>query len=91
MKDMIFTNFRDFFCIFSNLIFDLKSFKIIKKLAKIFLFFARVPCGYDVALRVTWQRHAGPRGAYVAHIFYLFHILHIYKWVFSLAYMGRGN
>ena len=57
-------------------------------MTKMFLFFARVPRGCDVALKATWQRHAGPRGAYATLCIYLIHT--IYKWVFSLAYMGRG-
>ena len=41
-----------------------------------FLFFARVPRGCDVALRATWQRHAGSRGAYAVCIFILLHNLY---------------
>ena len=40
--------------------------KIIKKKEEKGGIFARDPRGYDVALRATWQRHAGPRGAYAA-------------------------
>ena len=38
------------------------------------------PRGCDVALRATWQRHAGPRGAYAGYTYtyYLF-IYYIYK------------
>ena len=39
LKDMIFTIFRDFSRFFSNLIFDLKLFKMIKKIGKnLFIF-----------------------------------------------------
>ena len=55
---MNFINFRDFY----NFIFDLKPFFFKRGLD-----FARVPRGCDVALRATWQRHAGPRGAYAAY------------------------
>ena len=80
---MIFTILRDFSKFFP-ILFLFKMFKTIKKITKMFLFFARVPRGCDVALRATWQRHAGPRGAYAAHIHYI-HILHmLYKEVFSL-------
>ena len=53
-----------------------------------FYIFARDPRGCDVALWATWQRHRGPRGAYPAlHIFLIIYI--VYKWVFSLPYIGR--
>ena len=29
----------------------------------------RVPRGCDVALKATWQRHAGPRSAYAAYTY----------------------
>ena len=57
---MIFTIFRDF----SDFIFDLKRLKINKKWQKV-VYFRAGPRGCDVALRATWQRHAGPRGIYV--------------------------
>ena len=47
-------------------------------MTKRFSFFARVPRGCNVAHKATWQRHAGPRGAYVAYTYiYLFHIVNI--------------
>ena len=46
---------------FSNFIFQFKTFKINKKMTKSILIFAQVPRGC-VALRATWQCHAGPRG-----------------------------
>ena len=67
MKDKIFLDFfRDLkflgiFLDFYNFIFRFKTFKINKKMQKVFNFCAG-PCGCDVALRATWQRHAGPRG-----------------------------
>ena len=30
------------------------------------------PRGCDVALKATWQRHAGPRGAYMADVMCIF-------------------
>ena len=57
---MIFTIFKDFLD-FSDFIFDLKTFKINKKMQKVINSRAG-PRGCDVALRATWQRHAGPRG-----------------------------
>ena len=61
-------------------------------MTKRILFFARVPRGCDVALRATWQRHAGPRGAYAAlYIFFIIIIITIYSIkFFSLPYIGRG-
>ena len=55
-------------------------------MTKRFSFFARVPRGCDVALRATWQRHVGPRGAYAGCIIiFIIHIAYtLYKWVFSL-------
>ena len=41
------------------------------------IYFARAPRGCDVARKATWQRHADPRSAYVAHYTYYIHILHI--------------
>ena len=55
---------------------------------KLFLFRA-VPCGCDVALRATWQRHVGPHGAYVAFNIFIIYLHTIYIRVFSLAYIGR--
>ena len=58
-------DFSEFISIFNN--------KNKLKNDKRILFFARVPRGCDVALRATWQRHAGPRGAYAAlYIFYYY-------------------
>ena len=74
---MIFTIFRDFFWIFSDFIFDLKRLKINKKWQKA-VYFRTGPRGCDVALRPTWQRHAGPRGAYAAYNYILYsYSLHI--------------
>ena len=64
---MTFLIFRDFFWIFFEfiLIFNVKNkFKIGKKGGII----RAGPRGCDVALRATWQRHAGPRGAYAARM-----------------------
>ena len=60
---------------YSEFIFDFKSFKIIKNNIKRGLIFVRATwC--DVALRATWQRHAGPseclRGAEVTRGCYLY-------------------
>ena len=61
-----------------------------KKITKRGLYFARDPHGCDVARKATWQRHADPRSAYVAHYTYSIYFIIIYiKWVFSLPYMGR--
>ena len=84
-----FYNFRDFFWIFSdfsNYIFYLKTvFKLNKKI-KIRKKGARDPRGCDVARKATWQRHADPRSAYVAHTYYyIIIIIYIVKGVFSLA------
>ena len=58
-------------------------------MTKSILVFARVPRGCDVALRATWQRQAGPRGAYAAYIYiYIFYIFYIVR-VFSLPYIER--
>ena len=77
---MIFTIFRDFSRFF-RFYFRFKTFKIILKMTKSILFFARVPRRCDVALGATWQRHAGPRDAYATcvyiYIVYLFHIVSI--------------
>ena len=83
---MIFTIFRDFSGFF-QFYFRFKTFKINKNDKKR-LFFARVPCECDVALRATWQRHAGPRGAYAAYLFIYIYIIYIVR-VFSLPYIGR--
>ena len=41
-----------------------------------------------MALRATWQRHAGPRDAYAAYVYvYIFYIIYIVR-VFSLPYFG---
>ena len=51
--------------------------KIIKIKAKSSLF-PGGPRGCDVALRATWQRHAGPRSGYAVYIYiYVLHILYI--------------
>ena len=85
---MIFIIFMDFSRFF-RFYFRFKTFKIIKKMTKRILFFARVPCGCDVALGATWQRHAGPRGAYVAYI--LIYILHtIYNKGFQPSVDRKG-
>ena len=64
---------------FFDFIFDLKSFKIIKKRIKRELIFVRVPRGCDVARKATWQSHAGPRerlrGAKVTRGHYLYLIV----------------
>ena len=70
---MIFTIFRDvseFFLIFNDFIFYLNRFKINKNNKNIYIFCARDPRGCDVACKATWQRHADPRSAYVARIYY---------------------
>ena len=81
-----FYNFMGFFWIFSLFFlfnFYLKTLKInIKKLKK----GARDPRGCDVARKATWQRHADPRSAYVARIYYIILLLlYIIKGFFSLA------
>ena len=68
---MIFTTFRDFsefFLIFNDFIFYLNRSKINKNKKNTFC--ARDPRGCDVARKATWQRHADPRSAYVARIYY---------------------
>ena len=72
---MIFIIFRDFSGFF-QFNFQFKTFKIINNLTKMCLLFARAPRGCDVALRATWQRHTGSRGAYATHIHYI-HIVYI--------------
>ena len=70
---MIFTTFRDFsefFLIFNDFIFYLNRFKKIYIYIYIYIFCARDPRGCDVARKATWQRHADPRSAYVARIYY---------------------
>ena len=74
IKSYEFSIFRDFFWIFSEFISILNNKNELKN-DKSFLFFARVPHGCDVALRATWQRHAGPRGAYAAYR-YIYHYLY---------------
>ena len=59
-----FQGFSGFFWIFMNFIFDFKCLKEFKKMQKAFNIRAG-PHGCDVALRATWQRHAGPRGIYI--------------------------
>ena len=86
IKRYDFYNFRDFFWIFPDfydLNFYLKTLKNNKKLKKR----ARDPRGCDVARKATWQRHADPRSAYMAHKYYYIIIIIIYivKGVFSLA------
>ena len=39
---------------------------------------ARVPRGCDVARKATWQSHADPRSAYVAHYIYYIYLFSIY-------------
>ena len=47
---------------------------------------ARDPRGCDVARKAKWQRHADPRSAYVARIYYIILLLlYIIKGFFSLA------
>ena len=58
--------FSDFFAFFLDFIYDENSFKINKKIIKIFWILARAPRGCDVARKATWQRYADPRSAYVA-------------------------
>ena len=71
---MIFTIFRDF-----SRFFLIKSIKMNKKESKNGLIIARVPRGCDVAHKATWQSHAGPRSASMAHRTYLFiHIIITY-------------
>ena len=50
-----------------------------KKREKRGLIIARVPCGCDVACKATWQSHAGPRSAYVAHVHIYLFILYIIR------------
>ena len=74
---MIFTIFRDFSRFFSDFIFNFKPF-LNKQKIKIGLILARAPHGCDVARKATWQRHANPRNAYVAHcIHYIFYVYYI--------------
>ena len=51
------------------------------------VYFRADPRGCDVALRATWQRHAGPRGAYMAigRIFIFTYIVDIIYIVFQLS------
>ena len=50
--------------------------RIIKIKAKMGFIFAQDPRGCDVARKATWQRHAGPRGAYGARCdVYIIYIL----------------
>ena len=39
---------------------------------------AWVPRGCDMALRATWQRHAGPRDAYAAYT-YIYNLYSLYN------------
>ena len=50
---------------------------------------ARVPHGCDVARKATWQSHAGPRSAYVAHNTYIF-IYTLYNKRFSASRISGG-
>ena len=59
---MNFLIFRDF----SELILRFLMIKTIKIKAKKGFIFARDPRGCNVARKATWQRHAGPHGAYAA-------------------------
>ena len=61
---MNFLIFRDFFPNFSKLILRFLMIKTITIKAKMGFIFARDPRGCDVARKATWQRHAGPGGAY---------------------------
>ena len=65
-KSYEFSNLKDFFWIFLIYFMIFLMLKIRFKNAKMVYIFARDPRGCDVALRATWQRHAGPRGAYAA-------------------------
>ena len=62
---MNFLIFRDFLN-FSKLILRFLMIKKIKRKEKMGFIFARDSRGCDVARKATWQRHAGPRGAYAA-------------------------
>ena len=53
--------FLDFFLLILLFLNDKNDLKKCKK----DLYFARDPHGCDVACKATWQRHAGPCGAYV--------------------------
>ena len=81
---MNFTIFRDF----SDFIFYLKTFKINKKNYKKDLIIARVPRGCNVARKATWQSHADPRSAYVAH--YTYSIFYYYKMGLQPSLYGKG-
>ena len=75
----IFSGFLKLFFLFY---FRFLIIKINKKLKK----GARDPRGCDVARKATWQRHADPRSAYVARIYYIILLLlYIIKGFFSLA------
>ena len=72
-----FYNFQGFFRIFLLLFSIENHFEKNKKNKKRGLDFAGVPRGCDVALRATWQRHAGPRGAYAAYT-YMYDLYSLY-------------
>ena len=79
MNFLIFRDFSGFF----EFIFDFLMIKTIKKRGKTGYIFARDPLGCEVALRATWQRHAGPCGAYAARC-----DVHIYNY---RNYMGYST
>ena len=68
---------------FSEFILEFKSLKVIKKLIKRGVLFARDPCGCDMARKATWQSHTNPHerlhGAEVTHVhIYIYYILCIW-------------
>ena len=60
-----------------------------KKIIKKCLNFARAPRGCDVARKATWQRHADPRSAYMAHDIYFIYIIVNVKGLQPFVY-GKG-
>ena len=68
MNFLIFRDFSGFFWI-NFAIFNVKNDLKIKQKVGIIL---AGPRGCDVACKATWQRHAGPRGAYATRCDMLF-------------------
>ena len=75
---MIFTIFRDFSGFF-RFYFRFKTFKIIKKMIKRGMIFARVPRGCDVARKATWQRLRGAEVTRGQYLYLSYIVYNIYR------------
>ena len=73
----IFLDFSEFISIFNN--------KNELKNSKKWINSVRVPGRCNVALRATWQRHLGPRGAYAAYT-YIYNLYSLYMGIQPSVY-----